>query len=73
MAGINQYRKHYVLYVTDETPSGFWEINVTISDTNPNLTTALTYSVKDSFLSEKDALSFRCKYGIRLIDTMLYY
>jgi hypothetical protein len=73
MAGIKQYRNHYVLYGAEETPSGFWEVNVTVSETNPNLTTALSYSIKDSFSGEKDALFFGYKYGKGLIDRKLDY
>ena len=73
MPGIKQYRNHYVSYGAEETPSGFWEVNITVSDTNPNLTTALTYSVIDSFSDEKDALSFGYKYGKSLVDKELDY
>ena len=70
MAGIKAYREHIITFGADETPSGFWEISVAVSDNSLEKMTE-KHSLKDFFPGEAAAMSFAYIYGKRLIDYKL--
>ena len=62
MAEMKEYRGHYIIYGANEVTSGYWDVSLTIADSDPNMTVK-TLSIDKSFSSEEEALSYAYSYG----------
>ena len=70
MAEIQDYKGHFILYGANETPSGLWEVTVTIGDADAEKT-AKTLMINKTFTSEEDALVYALTCGRSAIDKIL--
>ena len=70
MPDLKEYKDHYILYGANETPSGFWQVSVTIGDDDAEKT-ARTLLIQKKFTSEKEALKNALAYGKDAINKLI--